>query len=91
MGGAALGAGIGLTGTGRMAFSDGVGVLTADDSPAGSPDCGLPGVVLSQPASSATASAAVADMVSRVWFIGHQATGDPIALIQTAAPARPAA
>ncbi|GCB00370.1 hypothetical protein NCCNTM_40040 [Mycolicibacterium sp. NCC-Tsukiji] len=82
---------MGLTGTGRIAFSLGVGVLAADVSPLGSPDFGLPGVVLSQPASSATASAAVADMVSRVWFIGNQATGDLIALIQTAAPARPPA
>jgi hypothetical protein len=82
---------MGLTGTGRIAFSLGVGVLVADVSPLGSPDFGLPGVVLSQPASSAAASAAAADMVSPVWFIGHQATGDLIALIQTAAPARPAA
>ncbi|BBX85952.1 hypothetical protein MAUB_38250 [Mycolicibacterium aubagnense] len=91
MGGTALGTGIGFTGTGRIAFPDGVGVLMADVSPEGSPDFGFPGMVLSQPASSAAVSAAVADMVSRVWFIGHQATGDLIALIQTAAPARPAA
>jgi hypothetical protein len=91
VGGTALGTGIGLTGTGRIAFCDGVGVLVADVSPLGSADFGFPGVVLSQPASSAAASTAVADMVSRVWFIGHQATGDLIALIQTAASARLAA
>jgi hypothetical protein len=66
--------GAGLTGTARGEVAVAPGDAAPDDVvevPAvGTPDFGLPPVVLSQPASSVTAAEAAVTKVSPLWFIG---------------------